>query len=139
MAARPGEVAARMDALEDADQDEVRHHRRAADRDERQRDARDRSDAHGHTYVHEDLEEEREHEPARDDGAVQVSGDGDDPQPPPDDEQVEQEQDRAADEAALLGERREREVGRVLGQVVEPRLARLDDATPRRGRRSRPR
>ena len=46
----------------------------------------------------------------------------------PEHEQVEAEQDRRADEAALLGERGEREVGRVLGQVVEPRLRRVVDA-----------
>ena len=53
-----------------------------------------------------------------------------DAEPAPDDEEVEQEQDRAADEAALLGERGEGEVGRVLGEVVEPRLARAR-STPR--------
>ena len=57
-------------------------------------------------------------------------------EPAPDDEEVEEEQDRAADEPALLGERREGEVGGVLGEVVELRLARVDDAAPRRARRS---
>ena len=46
--------------------------------------------------------------PAGDDRAVEIAGDGDDAQPAPDDEEVEEQQDRAADEAALLGERRER-------------------------------
>ncbi len=72
-----------------------------------------------------------DHETAGDDDAVQVARAGDHPQAAPDDEEVEEEQDRAADEPALLGERREREVGRVLGEVVEPRLARLDDAASR--------
>ena len=66
--------------------------------------------------------------PPGDDGAVEVAGDRDHPQPAPDDEQVEEQQDRAADEAALLGEGGEDEVGRVLGEVVEPRLARPLDA-----------
>ena len=64
-----------------------------------------------------------------------VARDGDHAQPAPDDEQVEQQQDRRADEAALLGERGEDEVGRVLGQVVEARLRR---ARRRRGRRRPP-
>ena len=87
--------------------------------------------------VDEDLEEEAEHEPAGDDRAVQVPGHGQHPQAPPDDEEVEEEQDRAADESALLRERREREVGRVLGEVVETRLARLDDAPAREPARTR--
>ena len=45
-------------------------------------------------------------------------------------EQVEAEQERRADEAALLRERGEHEVGRVLGQVVEARLRRAVDAAP---------
>ena len=57
-------------------------------------------------------------------------------QPAPDDEQVEQEQDRGAEEAALLGERGEREVGRVLGQVVEPASG---SPRRRRARAGRPR
>ena len=81
----------------------------------------------------------REHHAARDDGAVQVAGHGHHPQAPPDDEQVEEQQDRCAEEAALLGERGEDEVRRVLGEVVEARLARLVDAAsvdarPRRRR-----
>ena len=58
----------------------------------------------------------------------EVARDRDDLEAAPDDEQVEQEQDRRAEEAALLGERREDEVGRVLGQVVEARLRRAVDA-----------
>ena len=54
--------------------------------------------------------------------------DGDDLDRAPDHEQVEQQQDRRADEAALLGERGEHEVRRVLGQVVEVRLGRVLDA-----------
>ena len=45
-------------------------------------------------------------------------------------EQVEAEQQRRAEEAALLGERGEDEVGVVLGQVVQPRLRRTLDAAP---------
>ena len=91
----------------------------------------DRSDAHRHADVDEHLEEEREDDPARDDGAVEVSRDRDHPQAAPDDEQVEEQQDRGADEAALLGEGGEDEVGRVLGEVVEPGLARALDAAAR--------
>ena len=47
----------------------------------------------------------------------------------PDDQEIEQEQDRAAEEPSLLGQRGEREVGRVRGQVVEPRLRRAEHAT----------
>ena len=75
--------------------------------------------------------------PPADDRPEQVAGDGDHAQPAPDDEQVEQEQDRGAEEPALLGERREDEVGGVLGQVVEPRLARALDAPAARCRRRR--
>ena len=77
----------------------------------------------------------REDDAARDDGAVQVAGHGHHPQAPPDDEQVEEQQDRRPEEPALLGERREDEVGRVLGEVVEAGLA---SPRPRRGRRCRP-
>ena len=84
----------------------------------------DRRDAHRHPDVDEDLEEKRDDDAARDDRGEQVAGDGDDPQAPPDDEQVQQEQDRRADEAALLRERGEDEVGRVLRQVREVRLRR---------------
>ena len=75
--------------------------------------------------------EEHEHDPARDDRAVEVARAGHDLQRPPDDEQVEQQQDRGAEEAALLGERGEREVGGVRGQVVEPRLRRAGTPRPR--------
>ena len=46
----------------------------------------------------------------------------------PEHEQVEREQERRADEAALLAERREHEVGAVLGQELQPRLRRVVDA-----------
>ena len=85
-------------------------------RDEGQRDAGHRRDAHRHADVDEDLEQEREHDPARDDRAEGVPRDRDHAQAAPDDEQVEAEQDRRADEAALLRERGEDEVGRVLGR-----------------------
>ena len=81
----------------------------------------------------------REDEAARDDGAVQVAGHGHHPQAPPDDEQVEEQQDRRPEEPALLGERREDEVGRVLGEVVEAGLARLVHAATVDARPSRPR
>ena len=122
--------APRVDRLEHADRDEVRHHRRAADRDERQRDPRDGRDPHRHADVDEDLEEEREDDPSGDHRPVEVPRDGHHAEPAPDDEQVEEQEDRRAEEAALLGERREDEVRRVLGEVVEPRLAGLADAAP---------
>ena len=78
--------------------------------------------------VDEHLEEEADDEPPGDDDAVQVRRAGDHAKPAPDDEEVEEQQDRAPDEAPLLGERGEREVRRVLGQVVAPRLARVDRA-----------
>ena len=53
----------------------------------------------------------REDDPAGDDRAEEVARAGDDLEPAPDDEQVEQQQERGAEEAALLGERGEREVG----------------------------
>ena len=66
--------AADVDRLQDPHRRQVRDHRRAADRDERQRDAGDRRDADRHADVDEDLEDEREHEPAGDDRAEQVRG-----------------------------------------------------------------
>ena len=128
--------AADVDRLQDPHRGQVGDHRRAADRDERQRDAGDRRHADRHADVDEHLEHEREHEPAGDDRAEQVRGARDDLQPAPDDEQVEQQQDRGAEEAALLGERGEREVGRVLGQVVEARLRRAGDAAPAQAARA---
>ena len=61
----------------------------------------------------------------------------DDLQPSPDDEQVEEQERRGAEEAALLGERGEREVGRVRRQVVERRLRRAGDAAAAHAARSR--
>ena len=46
------------------------------------------------------------------------------------DEEIEREQDRSADEATLLAERREHEVGVVLGQEVQPRLRRIFGPPP---------
>ena len=51
---------AHVDRLQDPERQEVRDHRRAADRDERQRDAGDRRDPHRHRAVHEHLEQEHE-------------------------------------------------------------------------------
>ena len=91
--------------------------------------------------VDEHLEEKHECDAAGDDRTVEVSRAGDDLQGAPDDEQVEQQQDRGAEEAVLLRERREREVRRVLGQVVEARLGRARDTaaaqTTRADRRDR--
>ena len=115
---------------------EVADHRRSADGDERERDAGDRRDPDRHADVHEHLEEEREHDPRGDDRAEQVARARDDLEPAPDDEQVEQQQDRGAEETALLGERGEGEVGRVLGQVVERASG---SRRRRRGRGGRPR
>ena len=49
-------------------------------------------------------------------------------QPAPDDEQVEKQEHGCADEAALLGDRGEREVGRVRRQIVERGLGRAGHA-----------
>ena len=103
------------------------------------RDAGHRRDPDRHADVDEDLEQEREHDPAGDDRRERVSRGRDDLQPAPDDEQVEHQQEAGAEEAALLGERGEREVGRVLGQELEARLRGAGDAAARRSRRSRPR
>ena len=81
-----------------------------------------------HADVDEDLEQKGEDDAGGGDRGERVAGDRDDLQASPDDEQIEQQEDRRADEPALLRERGEREVGRVLGQVVEPRLCRLVDA-----------
>ena len=109
---------------------EVADHRRAADRDERQRDARDRRDADRHADVDEDLEEEAEHDPGGEDGAEEVPRPGHDLEAPPDDEQVEEQEERRPEEAALLGEGGEGEVGVVRREVVEQRLGRTDDPAP---------
>ena len=61
--------------------------------------------------------------PPATDRAEEVLGEHDDAQASPHDEEIEQQQDRDAEEATLLGERREHEVRRVLGQVVETGLA----------------
>ena len=67
-------------------------------------------------------------EPARDDGREWIACERDDAQTAPDDEQVEHQQESRAEEAALLGERREHEVGVMLRQEVERRLRRVVDA-----------
>ena len=66
--------------------------------------------------------------PPGDDRREEVARDRDDPQPSPEHEQVERSRIERADEAALLAEGREREVGAVLGQEVELRLRRVVDA-----------
>ena len=104
-----------MDCEQDTHRGEVRDHRRAADAHERERDAGDRGDSHRHADVHEDLEEEREDDPARDDGREEIPCDGHDAEPSPEHEQIEREQDHGADKTALLGVTREREVGVRLG------------------------
>ena len=124
-------LTASMNALQDADQHEVRHHRRAAHGHEWERNACHRRNAHRHTDVDEDLEEERDHQPASGDDAVEIARPGDDAETAPHDEEVEKEQDRASDEAPLLSQRREGEVGRMLGEIVESGLARADHAAPR--------
>src|SRR3954452_3837762 len=126
-AASATDAAACVDAEEDPDSDEVRDHRRAADREERQRDARDRGNAHRHADIDEDLEQQREHEAAGDDRGERVPRERDDPHSTPHDEQVEPEQDRGADEAALLRQGREDEVGVMLRQEVQRRLRRAGD------------
>ena len=63
----------------------------------------------------------------RDGGAEPVTSARDDLESTPYDEQVQQQQERSAKEPALLGERGEREVGRVLRQIVEPGLRRARD------------
>src|SRR5215211_3625282 len=88
--------AADVDREQDAHRGQVRDHRRAADADERQRDARDRRDPHRHTDVDADLEQERERDAAGDDRRERIARHRDDAQPTPDDEQVEAEQDRRA-------------------------------------------
>ena len=101
---------------------EVRDHRRPADADERKWNAGDRRDPHRHADVDEQLEQERDHDAAGDHRGVEVARDRDNAQASPEHEQIEREQQRGADEAALLAERREDEVGVVLRQEVEPRL-----------------
>src|SRR5439155_5437330 len=89
MSAAPERGAARVNREQHADGDEVGDHRRAADRDERQRDARDGCDPHRHPDVDEDLKQERDDDPAGDDRRKEVARNRDDSQRPPDDEQVE--------------------------------------------------
>ena len=120
--------AAGVDRLQHADRQQVRDHRGAAHADVGKRNAGDRRDTHRHADVHEELEEERDDDPARRDRPEVIAGHGHHLQASPHDEQVEQQQDRAAHEPALLGERREREVGVVLGQEVEVRLRRAGHA-----------
>jgi hypothetical protein len=70
---------ASVDREQHAHRDEVRDHRRPADADERERDARDRRDPHRHADVHEDLEQERDDDSTGDDRAVRVARDRHDP------------------------------------------------------------
>src|SRR5205085_68834 len=88
--------------LEQPDREQVGDHRRAADADERERDAGDRRDPDRHADVDEDLEQERADDPARGDRGERIARARDHLQASPDDEQVEQEQHGDAEEAALL-------------------------------------
>ena len=118
-----------MNRLQHPHGEQVGDHRGASDGDERQRNTRHGRDAHCHADVDEHLEEETEDDSPGDDRTVEIAGNRDHPEAAPDDEEVEQQEDRAADEAPLLGEGREHEVRRVLGQVIEPRLARPLDSS----------
>ena len=138
-AAGPGLASPRdVNRQQHADRDQVRDHRRAADAHERKRDARDRRDADRHADVDEDLEEERDDDPARGDRREGVTRDRDRPSA-----RARRRAGRGSrstatpTKPALLGRRGEREVGRVLGQVVEVRLRRAADPRARARRRRR--
>ena len=127
-----------MDRLQDADRDDVRHHRRAADGDEGSGIPVTGAIPIVIPTLTKTWKRKADHDPAGDDRAERVARDRDHAEAAPDDQQVEAEQQRGAEEATLLRERGEDEVGVVLGEVVEPRLRRPLRRRARRARPSRP-
>src|SRR3954470_20134364 len=124
------DAPATVDREQHAHRREVGDHRRAADAHERQRDAGDRRNPHRHAHVDEDLEEQPDDDPAGDDRRIEITRDRDDAQRSPEHEEIEREEQRRADEAALLCEAGEDEVGLALGQEAEVHLRRVTDAAP---------
>ena len=75
-------------------------------------------DPNGHPHVDEDLEHEHSRYPPSDQRAEQILRHHQDAQRPPDQQRVEQQHHPAPEEAVLLADGREHEVGVVLGHVV---------------------
>src|SRR5262245_12786912 len=114
--------AAHGDIQHESDGDERRDDGRTAVGHERQWDARDRHDAHGHTHVLEDLDREHREHADCDERSEEVGRQQGYSPEAPRQERVEQQQRRAADEAEVLPHRREDEVGVLLGNEAVLRL-----------------
>src|SRR4029077_13805259 len=116
--------------LDEAQRRQRRDHGRSPVRDQGQRDSRDREQADVHTDVLDHLDKDHHEHPARQQLAESVRRHGRRPQETDQQQAEQREQDQASQEAELLGEDGEDEVGRPLGheaelalQAVEPSLA----------------
>ena len=118
-----------------------RDDRGAAVRHERQRDAGDRHDAHRHADVLEHLDREHREHADGEQRPEEIGRQQRDPPEPPREQSVEQQQRRAADEAEILADHGEDEVGVLLGyeassSSASPGTARRPSGRPKRSRSS---
>src|SRR5262245_58526806 len=104
-------VAAHGDVEQETEADQRREERRAAVRQQRERDADHGGEAEDHRDVDHDRPEEEADDADREHRAEAVLRVARDPEPPDQEPEVEREDGHAADEAPLLGEHGEYEVG----------------------------
>src|SRR5579864_9043875 len=125
-----GFLVAHPDVQQDRRRPDHGHQRAAAVTDERQWDAGDRHDPHGHAHVHEHVERDHGDDPHRDQAAEPIAGHGGDVQPAPDEEQEQPQQQHRPDEPDFLADHREDEVGVVLGDEPQHALGALEQSLP---------
>ena len=124
------------DRHQDAEAEAERDHRRAAVADEGQRHAHDRQDAAHHAHVDEGVGEKAERDRAGEQAREDRRRLGGDHQAAKDQEDEAEHQADAADQAELLGERGEDEVGGALGDELEVGLGALHEALAGRAARA---
>src|SRR5260370_11982698 len=103
--------AAHPDIHDDAEREEAEEDRGSAVAHERKRDSGDRHQAHDHAYIDRNLEEHDSDDPHDDEGTGQVGGGLSALNQSHEHEEVEQKDADGADEAVLLAEGGEDEVG----------------------------
>src|SRR6185436_9211499 len=106
-----GAALADVDALQDSERDGDADQRRAAVADERQRNARDRHHPDHHPDVDHELEQQPRRHAAGEDRPERVLGTPAGHQHAPEQADEQQDDDHRADEAKLLGQDREHEIG----------------------------
>src|SRR5688572_23548887 len=122
------ELSAGMQRHQDTEAGHQGHERSAAVADERQRHADDREQAHDHARVHAGVHEERERDAAREQAGEGIAALQSHGHAAADDEEVADQQRHEPEQAELLADHREYEVGRALWQELELRLAAVHPA-----------